>query len=141
MPTAPLKDEVTWLRSGHFPWPRAVYKTLGDSRTAVAQLIEQRFGVVLAVRTMRLYLKRWGFTPQKPLKKAYEQSPAAVKRWLAQDFPSIAARAKVEGAEIHWGDESGLRSDDVRGRSYPPRARPRWCGSITSVTACRSSAR
>jgi hypothetical protein len=27
-------------------------------------------------------------------------------------------RAKAEGAEIHWGDESGLRSDDVRGRSY-----------------------
>lgn len=25
---------------------------------------------------------------------------------------------KREGAEIHWGDETGLRSDDVRGRSY-----------------------
>jgi transposase len=91
------------------------------TRTAVAQLIEQRFGIVLAVRTMGLYLKRWGFTPQKPLKKAYEQSPAAVKRWLEQDFPAIAARAKAEGAEIHWGDESGLRSDDVRGRSYAPK--------------------
>lgn len=32
----------------------------------------------------------------------------------------IAARAKTEGAEIHWGDETGLRSDDVRGRSYAP---------------------
>lgn len=91
------------------------------TRTAVAQLIEQRFGIVLAVRTMGLYLKRWGFTPQKPLKKAYEQSPAAVKRWLEQDFPAIAARAKAEGAQIHWGDESGLRSDDVRGRSYAPK--------------------
>jgi transposase len=91
------------------------------TRTAVAQLIEQRFGVVLAVRTMGLYLKRWGFTPQKPMKKAYEQSPAAVKRWLQHDYPAIAARAKGEGAEIHWGDESGLRSDDVRGRSYAPK--------------------
>lgn len=25
----------------------------------------------------------------------------------------IVACAKVEGAEIHWGYESGLRSDDV----------------------------
>ncbi|MCQ8780496.1 transposase, partial [Escherichia coli] len=33
----------------------------------------------------------------------------------------IAERAKAEGAEIHWGDETGLRSDDVRGRSYAPR--------------------
>ena len=91
------------------------------TRAAVGQLIEQSFGIRLAVRTVGLYLTRWGFTPQKPMKKAYEQSPAAVKKWLEQDYPAIATRAKSEGAEIHWGDESGLRSDDVRGRSYAPK--------------------
>ena len=91
------------------------------SRAAVAQLIEQRFGIRLQVRTMGKYLARWGFTPQKPMKKAYEQSPAAVKKWLDEDYPAIAARAKAEGAEIHWGDESGLRSDDVRGRGFAPK--------------------
>ena len=80
------------------------------TRKAVADLIEQRFGIRLPVRTMGLYLARWGFTPQKPMKKAYEQSPAAVKKWLDEDYPVIAARAKAEGAEVHWGDESGLRS-------------------------------
>lgn len=90
------------------------------TRTAVSELIEQCFGVRLSVRGVGVYLKRWGFTPQKPMKKAYEQSPAAVKKWLQQDYPAIAARAKAEGAEIHWGDESGLRSDDVRGRGYAP---------------------
>ncbi len=104
------------------------------TRAAVAQLIEQRFGLRLQVRTMGKYLARWGFTPQKPMKKAYEQSPAAVKKWLDEDYPAIAARAKAEGAEIHWGDESGLRSDDVRGRGFAPkgqtpvvRARPSGC--------------
>uniref|UniRef100_G2ZRZ7 Transposase n=1 Tax=blood disease bacterium R229 TaxID=741978 RepID=G2ZRZ7_9RALS len=91
------------------------------TRAAVGQLIEQCFGIRLAVRTVGLYLSRWGFTPQKPMRKAYEQSPAAVKKWLEHDYPVIAARAKAEGAEIHWGDESGLRSDDVRGRSYAPK--------------------
>jgi transposase len=91
------------------------------TRAAVAELIESRFGIRLPVRTMGLYLSRWGFTPQKPMKKAYEQSPAAVKKWLDTDYPVIASRAKSEGAEIHWGDESGLRSDDVRGRSYAPK--------------------
>jgi transposase len=91
------------------------------TRQAVAELIRDRFGIVLAVRTMGLYLKRWGFTPQKPMRKAYEQSPAAVKKWLQEEYPVIAACAKVEGAEIHWGDETGLRSDDVRGRSYAPK--------------------
>ncbi len=91
------------------------------TRAAVADLIERRFGLRLAVRTMGQYLARWGFTPQKPMKKAYEQSPAAVKRWLDEDYPLIAARANAEGAEVHWGDESGLRSDDVRGRGYAPK--------------------
>lgn len=91
------------------------------TRAAVAELIEHRFGMRLPVRTMGLYLARWGFTPQKPMKKAYEQSPAAVKKWLDEDYPVIAARAKAEGAEIHWGDESGLRSDDVRGRGFAPK--------------------
>ena len=91
------------------------------TRQAVAELIRDRFGIELPVRTMGLYLSRWGFTPQKPMKRAYEQSPAAVKKWLDEQYPVIAACAKVEGAEIHWADETGLRSDDVRGRSFAPR--------------------
>lgn len=90
------------------------------SRAAVGELIEQELGIHLSVRGVGGYLKRWGFTPQKPLRKAYEQSPEAVHKWLEQDYPAIAARARREGAEIHWGDESGLRSDDVRGRGYAP---------------------
>ena len=89
-------------------------------RGAVAELIVTRFGIRLPVRTMGTYLKRWGFTPQKPIRRAYEQSPAAVRHWMDTAYPEIAARAKKEGAEIHWGDETGLRSDDVRGRSFAP---------------------
>jgi len=93
------------------------------TRQAVAELIRDRFGIELPVRTMGLYLSRWGFTPHKPMRKAYEQSPAAVRKWLDEQYPVIAACAKVEGAEIHWGDETGLRSDDVRGRSFAPQGR------------------
>jgi transposase len=91
------------------------------SRQAVAELILDQFGITVAVRTMGTYLKRWGFTPQKPLRRAYEQSPAAVKQWMDTTYPDIATRAKREGAEIHWGDETGLRSDDVRGRCFAPK--------------------
>lgn len=93
------------------------------TRQAVAELIRDRFGIELPVRTMGLYLSRWGFTPHKPMRKAYEQSPAAVRKWLDEQYPVIAACAKVEGAEIHWGDETGVRSDDVRGRSFAPQGR------------------
>ena len=92
-------------------------------RAAVQALIRQRCGVRLAVRTVGKYLARWGFTAQKPLRRAYEQNPVAVQHWLQQDDPAIVAQAHCEGGAIFWGDETGLRSDDVRGRSYAPRGR------------------
>ena len=90
-------------------------------RAAVAALIEQRCAVRLAVRTMGTYLARWEFTPQKPLRRAYEQQPDAVRHWLKKDYPAIEAKARRQKGTIFWGDESGLRSDDVRGRGYAPR--------------------
>lgn len=90
------------------------------SRPAVSTLIATRYGITLPVRTMGHYLKRWGFTPQKPIRRAYEQSPKAVQEWLDVSYPQIEREAKAEGAEILWGDETGLRSDDVRGRSFAP---------------------
>ena len=90
------------------------------SRAAVGQLIEQEFGIKLQVRSIGKYLTRWGFTPQKPIKRAYEQSPEAVQNWLQGEYPAIEQRARAEGAEIHWGDETALVNTDVRGRSYAP---------------------
>lgn len=91
------------------------------TRGAVMQLIEQQCGVALSIRAVGNYLKRWGFTPQKPIKRAYEQQPEAVKTWLHEQYPAIEARAKAEGGEVHWGDETALVNTDVRGRSYAPR--------------------
>lgn len=93
------------------------------SRPAVMHLIERECGVTLHVRSVGKYLARWGFTPQKPIKRAYEQSPAAVQAWLDTSYPEIARRAKAEDAEIHWGDETALVNTDVRGRSFAPRGK------------------
>ena len=90
------------------------------NRAAVMQLIERECGIALSVRGVGNYLKRWGFTPQKPIKKAYEQRPEAVQAWLDEQYPEIEKRAKSEGAEIHWGDETAVVNTDVRGRSYAP---------------------
>jgi len=90
------------------------------SRAAVMQLIDRECGITLSVRGVGTYLSRWGFTPQKPIKKAYEQRPEAVQAWLTEQYPEIEQRAKAEGAEIHWGDETALVNTDVRGRSYAP---------------------
>jgi transposase len=90
------------------------------NRGAVMQLIEREYGIKLSIRSVGDYLKRWGFTPQKPIKRAYEQRPEAVQKWLDEEYPAIAHRAKAEGAEIHWGDETALVNSDVRGHGYAP---------------------
>ena len=91
------------------------------TRKAVKELIEEKTGKKLAIRTVGDYLAQWGFTPQKPLKRAYEQSPVKVKQWLEEEYPAIKAQAKRENAEIYWGDETGIRSDCQHGRSYAPK--------------------
>jgi transposase len=94
------------------------------TRPAVRQLIQQEFGLRLPIRTVGEYLRRWGLTPQRPVRHAYRQQPEAVRRWLDEEYPALAARAKAEGAEIQWGDESGARSEASRQRGYAPRHDP-----------------
>lgn len=93
------------------------------TRIAVQQLIKQLWSIDMPIRTVGEYLSRWGFTPQKPLRRAYKQNPKAVKRWMEVDYPKIVKSAKEEQAEIHWGDETGLCNDSYHGRSYAPRGK------------------
>jgi transposase len=91
------------------------------TRAAVMLLIERECGIRIPVRSVGEYLKRWGFTPQKPIRRAYEQSPAAVQKWLDETYPGIKQRAQEEDGEIHWGDKTAVVNTDVRGRGYAPK--------------------
>lgn len=90
------------------------------TRAAIRELIRKEFGVRLSIRGVGEYLARWGYTPQKAARRAYERDEAAVKDWLTIEYPKIRARAKRENAEICWGDETGVRSDESRHRGYAP---------------------
>jgi len=93
------------------------------TRKAIVDLIKRTYNIKVAIRTMGDYLNQWGFTPQKPKKKAYEQNDKAVKEWLQKEYPSIVKKAKAENAEIHWGDETGIRNTSQYGRSYAPKGK------------------
>ena len=101
------------LRLPGFLWTRAL----------VCDLIETRFGLRIAEKTAGAYLRRWGFTPQKPVRRAYEQSEPKVRAWLDERYPQIVRQARRERAEILWGDEMGLRSDHTTGTSWSPRGK------------------
>jgi transposase len=88
------------------------------TREAVRDLIKKRFKIKLSLSTIGRYLKKWGFTSQKPSKRAYEQDNKTVKKWLEEEYPKIKKRSIKEKAEIFWGDETGLRSDHQSGKTY-----------------------
>lgn len=90
------------------------------NRRAVMELIEALFGVVMPIRTVGEYLGRWGYTPQRPLKRALEQRPAEVRRWIEETYPAILARSKAEKALIYWGDETAVVEDGHWLRGYAP---------------------
>ena len=93
------------------------------TRKAVKELVDRELQITIAETTMGDYLRKWGFTPQKPKKQAYEQCPKAVQKWLNEDYPLIKERAKKENAEIYWGDETGVKNQCNHGRSYAPKGK------------------
>ncbi|HEY9625605.1 MAG TPA: winged helix-turn-helix domain-containing protein [Crinalium sp.] len=103
----------------HYPEDYEIGSALW-TRGAVQGLIEQVCGVKLPVRTVGDYLKRWGYTPKKLIKRAYEQDPERVRVWLEQEYPQIVERAEQEGVTIAWGDEAGVSSNEYGGRGYAP---------------------
>jgi transposase len=90
------------------------------TRPLVRQLVRDWFGIDLSLVTIGKYLRSWGLSPQKPIRKAYEQDPEAVARWLEVDYPAIAKRAKRKKAVIFWLDQTGLRSDAPVGKTWAP---------------------
>ena len=67
------------------------------------------------------YLSAWGFTAQRPMRRATGRNETEIKAWLAMEYPAIAKRAKAEKAEIQWADVAGLSNQANYGKSFAPK--------------------
>jgi transposase len=94
--------------------------SLCRTRHIVRELIRQKFDVEMTPQGVGKLLRRLGLSPQRPLYRAYQQNPEAVQRWKEQEFPKIREQARDEGAEIYFGDESGVRTDHHAGTTWAP---------------------
>lgn len=94
----------------------------GRARPSKA-LVYERFGILLPDRLIGKYLKRWSFTPQRPIRRALEQRPEQIERWLKDSYPALAARAQAAGALIYWGDETAVKEDANWIRGYAPQGK------------------
>ena len=94
------------------------------TREAISNLCQQLYRVKIPLRTVSNYLKRWGFTCQRPTKRAYFVDNVKVDHFMKKEYPAIAARAKREGAEIYWGDETGIDNREHYQRGFAPKGHP-----------------
>ena len=90
------------------------------TRKNIAEFIKRLYGIQLPESTLGVYLSRWGFSVQRPTKRAYKQNPEQVSQWLNETFPAIKQRAVEESAEIFWGDETGVQNTADYLRGYAP---------------------
>ncbi len=93
------------------------------TRQAIKNLIKKQWNIKIHITTVGRYMKKLGFTPQKPIKRAYEQNPKVVKKWLKKTFSEIVDKSIKEGAEIHWLDETKLSSYSNDLKDYSPKGK------------------
>lgn len=93
------------------------------TRAMIRTLIWRKFRVKLSLASVGRLLAQLGLTCQRPLAKAFEHNPSLARRWVKEQYPRIRAWAKQEGAEIFFGDESGVRSDFHAGTTWAPKGK------------------
>jgi transposase len=119
-----LSDEqashIQGLLDKHSPEDLGIPAPLWNRR-AVRDLIRKECAIDLAVRTVGVYLSRWGYTAKRPRRHARKQDPEEVRQWLGEAYPAIEKRAAEEAAEIYWCDETGAAADEHPGYGYARR--------------------
>lgn len=93
------------------------------TRDSVKELIKVKYGITMPNRTVGEYLRRWGLTVQRPAKRAINQKPERVERWLEEEYPAIHRKSKAENAEIFWGDEIAVQNVANYARGYVPKGK------------------
>jgi transposase len=87
----------------------------------IRDVIRQMFGIKMSEVSVWRTLKKLGLSPQRPLRRAYQQNHENVKTFIEKEYPTIKARAKLLHASIYWGDEASIRSDYHSGTTWAPK--------------------
>ena len=93
------------------------------TRNNIRDLIREKYGIDMKLSTLGYYLARWGFSVQRPVKRAYKQDQKQIDKWLNEEFPGITKRAEAENAEIFFGDETNIQNTANYMKGYAPKGK------------------
>jgi transposase len=125
-PAIVTSDEMRWIAQtvkDKTPWQMKFEFGLW-TLSLIGELIYRQFGKRLTNPSVGRVMRILGFTPQKPLYRAWQQDAVLVEKWQAEDFPALKQEAKRTGAAIYFADEAGVRSDFHAGTTWAPVGRP-----------------
>jgi putative transposase len=99
--TCQLTDErLGWLRADLDAGP-AVFGWVDDQRWTAARvtdLVFDRYKVRYTGRGMAYLLRRIGFTPRVPVRRAVKRDEAAIEAWVKEVWPVVKAPRRPRGA-------------------------------------------
>jgi len=73
------------------------YKTDLWTTRRLAEVIAKRYGVRFHSNYLAAWLRRRGYSPQKPEIEAVERKNPAIARWVAEDWPRIEKKPEPSG--------------------------------------------
>ncbi len=108
--------ETVMKDPGQLEFPFALWTSV-----MVAELIWRKFRSRLSKASVCRLLNQLGFSPQRPLWRAFQRDGELVEKWVREEYPKIRALAREEKADIFFADEAGVRSDFHSGRTWATR--------------------
>ena len=109
------KEIISWLRN---PAMEFGFETpLWDCKR-IQKIIKSELNKNISVSNLWKTLRRWNLTPQKPEKEALEKNPAAVRKWLREEWPKIEEHRRRWQAMLYFQDESGVSLIPVLGKTW-----------------------
>ncbi len=85
------KTVLGWLAD---PPTKHGFRTELWTARRVAELIRTKLKVEFHPHYLREWLRKRDFTPQKPARRAKQQSPAEIDRWAKEEWPRIEKKSK-----------------------------------------------
>lgn len=109
---------LNWLKE---PTTKFGFETPLWTLKKIQLIIKKEFNKKIHLSTVWLWLKKWGFTNQKPKKLAAQQDEKAVKKWLKEEWPKIKEHRRKWQAMLYFQDESGIELQAVMGKTWAPK--------------------